>query len=82
MSDTPNDELRLRATEAQMRRALGLNDQPSTLGHAPPTASTGAGLGQPLRRRFARDGDVAVTLFIGIMTMVPGGTSSARRGRL
>jgi hypothetical protein len=62
MSDTPNDELRLRATEAQMRRALGLNDQPSPPGHAPPPASAGAGLAHPHRRRFVRDGDVAVTV--------------------
>ncbi len=62
MSDASNDELRLRATEAQMRRALGLNDQPSTSGHAAPTASSGASLAQPQRRRFARDSDVAVTV--------------------
>ena len=36
MSDTPNDELRLRETEAQMRRALGI-ERPAfdTSGHAP-----------------------------------------------
>jgi hypothetical protein len=62
MSDTSNDELRLRATEAQMRRALGLNDQPSTPGHAAPTASSGASLAQPQRRRFVRDSDVAATV--------------------
>jgi hypothetical protein len=45
-----------------MRRALGLNDQPSTPGHAPPKASSGAGLAQPHRRRFVRDSDVAVTV--------------------
>ena len=62
MSDTPNDELRLRETEAQMRRALGLNDQPSTSsGHAPSAASTGADLA-PQRRRFVRDGEVPVTV--------------------
>jgi hypothetical protein len=62
MSDTSNDELRIRATEAQMRRALGLNDQPSTPGHAPPTASTGAGASHPQRRRFVRDGEVPVSV--------------------
>ena len=62
MSDTPNDELRLRETEAQMRRALGLNRQPSTSsGHAPSAASTGADLA-PHRRRFVRDGEVPVTV--------------------
>jgi hypothetical protein len=62
MSDTSNDELRIRATEAQMRRALGLNDQPSTPGHAPPIASTGAGVAHPHRRRFVRDGEVPVSV--------------------
>ena len=63
MSDTPNDELRLRETKVQMRRALGLNDQPSTSpGHAPSAASTGADLAQPHRRRFVGDGEVPVTV--------------------
>jgi hypothetical protein len=61
MSESSTDELRLRATEAQMRRALGLGDQPSSapelrLSSAPP------GTAHPHRRHFARDGEVPVTV--------------------
>jgi hypothetical protein len=62
MSDPPTDELRLRATEAQMRCALGLRDQPSS---APkprsPPATTGTAA-HPHRRRFVRDGEVPVSV--------------------
>src|SRR5271165_3919775 len=62
MSDPSTDELRLRATEAQMRRALGLRDQPSSApepGSPPATTGTAA---HPHRRRFVRDGEVPVSV--------------------
>jgi hypothetical protein len=61
MTDSQPDDANLRATEAQMRQALGLrgdarirpvSDQPATL-----TSGT-----QPQRRRFVRDGEVPVTV--------------------
>jgi hypothetical protein len=59
MSEQSTDELRLRATEAQMRRALGLdNSDPAraeTSHPAPNTAHT-------RRRQFVRDGEVPVTV--------------------
>jgi hypothetical protein len=61
MSDSSTDELRLRATEAQMRRALGLREgSASPPQNAPP--ATPAGAPHPYRRRFVRDGEVPVTL--------------------
>jgi hypothetical protein len=54
MTDSPSDDSRLRATETQMRHALGLR------GHTPPRSST-SGL-QPQRRRFIRDGEVPSTV--------------------
>jgi hypothetical protein len=61
MSDLPNDETRLRATEAQMRRALGLGDS-TTPRIDPPAVTQGSGGAPRPPRRFVRDGDVAVTL--------------------
>jgi DNA repair exonuclease SbcCD ATPase subunit len=60
MSEQSTDELRLRATEAQMRRALGLdNTAPATVQNAHPIPSNGS----PTRRRqFVRDGEVPVTV--------------------
>ena len=61
MTDSQSDDANLRATEAQMRHALGLrsdapirpaSDQPATL-------TIGS---QPQRRRFVRDGEVPVTV--------------------
>jgi hypothetical protein len=54
MTDFPSDDARLRATETQMRHALGLQ------GDAP-TRSSASG-SQPQRRRFVRDGEVPVTV--------------------
>jgi hypothetical protein len=54
MTDSPSDDSRLRATETQMRHALGL------LGDTPPRSSTSGS--QPQRRRFVRDGEVPVTV--------------------
>ena len=54
MTDSPPDDARLRATEIQMRHALGLH------GDAPPQSSN-TGL-QPQRRRFIRDGEGPVTI--------------------
>jgi hypothetical protein len=60
MTDHSNDESRLRATETQMRRALGLQSTASSPGEAaamPPAA----GVHRPARR-FVRDGEVAVSV--------------------
>jgi len=61
MSQSPIEESRLRATEAQMRRALGLDQRP-TSGHdtrLPAPAPAGA---HHVPRRFVRDGDVQVAV--------------------
>jgi hypothetical protein len=61
MSDPLSDDARLRATEAQMRRALGLHDiSPTQTVPIPPPASPGAS--SPQRRRFVRDGEVPVSV--------------------
>jgi septal ring factor EnvC (AmiA/AmiB activator) len=61
MTETPPDDARSGATEAQMRRALGLLDETqirSTPSHSPTTAN-----GSHLqRRRFVQDGEVPVTV--------------------
>jgi hypothetical protein len=54
MTDSPSDDSRLRATETQMRHALGLHGDT-------PRRSTSSG-SQPQRRRFVRDGEVPVTV--------------------
>jgi hypothetical protein len=60
MTDSLPDDARLRATEAQMRRALGLGSdgptQPAPMA-SPPTPAIGL---HPQRRRFVRDGEVVV----------------------
>jgi hypothetical protein len=55
MTDSPHDDARLRATEAQMRHALGLrSDTPSrSKADHPMTSASGS---HPQRRRFIRDG--------------------------
>lgn len=59
MTDAPQDEARLHATEAQMRRALGLDDR--TLSR--PDAEQITGLNRQRRQRhFVRDGEVPVTV--------------------
>jgi hypothetical protein len=61
MTDSPQDDARLRATEAQMRQALGLHgNTPSRSTADHPTTSTSGS--QPQRRRFVRDGEVPVTV--------------------
>jgi flagellar biosynthesis GTPase FlhF len=61
MTDSLSDDARLRATEAQMRRALGLHDiSPTQTVPIPPPASPGAS--SPQRRRFVRDGEVPVSV--------------------
>ena len=61
MTDSPQDDARLRATEAQMRHALGLHgNTPSRSTAEHPTTSTSGS--QPQRRRFVRDGEVPVTV--------------------
>jgi hypothetical protein len=60
MSEQSTDELRLRATEAQMRRALGLGN--SVLAKVQ-TAHSIPSSGSPTHRRhFVRDGEVPVTV--------------------
>jgi hypothetical protein len=60
MSAASTDDPRLRATEEQMRRALGLPDDPSP---APRDAQPVlAGAARPHRHRFVRDGEVPVTV--------------------
>jgi hypothetical protein len=54
MTDSPSDDARLRATETQMRHALGLRD-----GSSSRSSINGS---QPQRRRFVRDGEVPVTV--------------------
>ena len=60
MTDSLSYDARLRATEAQMRRALGLHGdgapQPTSTAPAP-TPTMGL---HPQRRRFVRDGEVVV----------------------
>src|ERR1700722_494704 len=61
MTDSQSDDANLRATEAQMRHALGLRSdapiQPAS--DQPATLTIGS---QPPRRRFVRDGEVPVTV--------------------
>jgi hypothetical protein len=60
MTDSLSDDARLRATEVQMRRALGLhNASPTQAAPIPPPASGGS---SPQRRRFVRDGEVPVSV--------------------
>jgi hypothetical protein len=54
MTDFHSDDARLRATETQMRHALGLHGDT-------PTRSSASG-SQPQRRQFVRDGEVPVTV--------------------
>jgi hypothetical protein len=54
MTDSPPHDARLRATETQMRHALGLRAS------TPPRSSTSGS--QPQRHRFVRDGEVPVTV--------------------
>src|SRR3954470_875177 len=61
MSQTSTDELRLNATEAQMRRALGLNEQPVQAAERTPSSPSATGTHRP-QRRFVRDGEVPVTV--------------------
>ncbi len=61
MTDSLSDDERLRADEAQMRRALGIHNTSQTQAirlSALPSASES----HPKRRRFVRDGEVPVTV--------------------
>jgi hypothetical protein len=61
MSEPLPDDARLRATEAQMRQALGLQGETSP--RSVPDHATPSNNGpHPQRRRFVRDGEVPVTL--------------------
>jgi hypothetical protein len=61
MADSPSDEVRLRATETQMRRALGLHDAGPSKSEPGPTPAPSNGPHRPFRR-FVRDGDVPVSV--------------------
>jgi hypothetical protein len=60
MSEVSNDESRLHATEAQMRRALGLQDTASPRSQGVSTPPPNGSHRGP--RHFVRDGDVPVTI--------------------
>jgi hypothetical protein len=57
MTDSLSDDERLRADEAQMRRALGIQTQAIRLSALPSASES-----HPKRRRFVRDGEVPVTV--------------------
>jgi hypothetical protein len=59
MSEIESDDPRLRATEEQMRRALGLRQ-----GSSPPGQAS-SNVPHPQRRQFVRDGDVPVEVLHG-----------------
>jgi hypothetical protein len=59
MTDSLPDDARMRATEAQMRRALGLNSDGPSQTTSIPTAPPSPGV-HSQRRRFVRDGEVVV----------------------
>ncbi len=61
MTDSLSDDERLRADEAQMRRALGLRNTSQTQAIPTPAAPT-ASISHPQRRRFVRDGEVPVSV--------------------
>ena len=61
MTDSLSDDERLRATEAQMRRALGLHNTSQTQA-IPLPATPSASASHPQRRRFVRDGEVPVSV--------------------
>jgi hypothetical protein len=61
MNDFPSDDKRLDATEAQMRRALGLQDGSSLASQPTPPVPAPSGPHRP-HRRFVRDGEVPVTV--------------------
>jgi hypothetical protein len=61
MNDFPSDDKRLDATEAQMRRALGLQGGSSLAPQPTPPIPAPSGSHRP-PRRFVRDGEVPVTI--------------------
>src|SRR5579871_5682673 len=77
MTDYPQDDARLRATEAQMRRALGLGTSATPRPQAPQQTQAHAGFHRP-QRQFARDGDVPVTV---IHRDEPAGTNQLEAAR-
>jgi hypothetical protein len=61
MTDSLSDDARLRAAEAQMRRALGLHNASPTQDRPVPSPAA-LGASSPQRRRFVRDGEVPVSV--------------------
>jgi hypothetical protein len=62
MSEQSSDELRLRATEAQMRRALGLDNSGPVRAQQTIQPSMTSSKASPHRHHFVRDGEVPVTV--------------------
>src|SRR4029077_13840464 len=62
MIDQPPDSKDLQDTEAQVRRALGLNDRPAASPQRTQPAFQSSDPYQPKRRTFVRDGEVPVTV--------------------
>ena len=62
MSELSADELRLRATEAQMRRALGLGQEQASTPQRETPPSSYTFVAHPHRRRFVHDGEVPVSI--------------------
>jgi hypothetical protein len=62
MNDLPPDSKDLQDTEAQVRRALGLNDRPAGQPQRSQATFPSNDSYQPKRRTFVRDGDVPVTV--------------------
>jgi len=62
MNDMPPDSKDLQDTEAQVRRALGLNDRPAAQPQRAQATFPSNDSYQTKRRTFVRDGDVPVTV--------------------
>jgi hypothetical protein len=62
MSESSADELRLRATEAQMRRALGLGQEQASTPQRETRPLSYTGAAHQHRRRFVHDGEVPVAI--------------------
>ena len=62
MTDQPPDSKELQDAEAQVRRALGLNDRPAAVPQRTQPAFPSNDTYQPKRRTFVRDGEVPVTV--------------------
>ena len=85
MSELSADELRLRATEAQMRRALGLDQEQASTPQRETPPSSYSFVAHPHRRRFVHDGEVPVSIMHhddGIATNKMDAVQQALRGQI